>query len=123
MILGLGTDITDVARIAKSVADTRFKERVFSPAEIAYCESRAHKNESFAARFAAKEAFFKALGTGWRGGLAFNEVEITNDDLGKPSLQLIGTTAGIVAEKNIISIHVSLSHTKETAIAVVIIEG
>ncbi|MFY9310111.1 MAG: holo-ACP synthase [Bacteroidia bacterium] len=123
MILGLGTDIAEVARIAKSVEDIRFKERVFSPAEIAYCESRAHKNESFAARFAAKEAFFKALGTGWRGGLAFNEVEIQNDDLGKPTLHLTGTTAEILIEKKIKSIHVSLSHTKETAIATVIIEG
>lgn len=123
MILGLGTDIAEVARIAKSVEDIRFKERVFSPAEIAYCESRAHKNESFAARFAAKEAFFKALGTGWRGGLAFNEVEIQNDELGKPTLHFIGTTAEILIEKKIRSIHVSLSHTKETAIATVIIEG
>lgn len=123
MVLGLGTDIAEVARIAKSVEDTRFKERVFSSAEIAYCESRANKNESFAARFAAKEAFFKALGTGWRGGLAFNEVEIIKDELGKPSVRLTGTTAEIIAERNTISIHVSLSHTKETAIAVVIIEG
>ena len=123
MILGLGTDITDVARIAKSVEDIRFKQRVFSAAEIAYCELRAHKNESFAARFAAKEAFFKALGTGWRGGLAFNEAEILNDELGKPSFHLLGATAEILAERNIKAIHVSLSHTKETAIAVVLIEG
>lgn len=122
MILGLGTDIVDIARIAKSVEEIRFRERVFSPHEISYCEAKANKAESYAARFAAKEAFFKALGTGWRGGLAFNEVEIQNDELGKPSIHLIGTTAEIIAEKKISSIHVSLSHTKETAIATVIIE-
>lgn len=122
MILGLGTDIVDIARIAKSVEEIRFRERVFSTHEITYCEAKANKAESYAARFAAKEAFFKALGTGWRGGMAFNEVEIQNDKLGKPSIHLIGTTAEIIAEKKISSIHVSLSHTKETAIATVIIE-
>lgn len=123
MILGIGTDIVDITRIAKSIEETRFKERVFSTAEIDYCESRANKAESYAARFAAKEAFFKALGTGWRGGMAFNEVEIRNDDLGKPSLHLLGQTAEIVAEKKIKTTHLSLSHTKGTAVAMVILEG
>ena len=123
MILGLGTDIADVDRIAKSIEDIRFKERVFSRAEIAYCEARAGKAESFAARFAAKEAFFKALGTGLREGMAFKEVETINDELGKPAIHLTGTTAEIANRKKIKSIHVSLSHTKETAIATVIIEG
>ena len=123
MILGLGTDIVDIARIAKSVEEIRFRERVFSVHEISYCETKTNKAESYAARFAAKEAFFKALGTGWRGGIAFNEVEIKNDELGKPSIHLLGTTAKIIAEKKVKSIHVSLSHTKETAIATVIIEG
>ncbi len=123
MILGLGTDIAEVARIAKSIEDIRFKERIFSAGEIAYCESRAGKNESFAARFAAKEAFFKAIGTGLREGMAFKEVEIINDELGKPSIHLAGTTAELLTKKNIKSIHVSLSHSKETAIATVIIEG
>lgn len=123
MILGIGTDIAEVARIAKSATDTRFRERVFSPYEITYCESKANKGESYAARFAAKEAFFKAIGTGWRGGLSFNEVEVQNDELGKPSLHLLGETALVASEKNIKTIHLSLSHTKELAVAMVVLEG
>jgi holo-[acyl-carrier protein] synthase len=123
MIIGIGTDIAEVARIAKSIENISFKEKVFSKVEIAYCESKANFAESFAARFAAKEAFFKSLGTGWRGGMAFNEVEVMNDDLGKPSLNILGTTAEIIKEKNIKIIHVSLSHVKEMAMATVVLEG
>jgi holo-[acyl-carrier protein] synthase len=123
MIIGIGTDIIQTARIEKGLESTGFKEKIFSKEEINYCEKRANKFESFAARFAAKEAFFKALGTGWRGGMAFNEVEIVNDELGKPSIQLLGETFTIVEKRNIKSIHVSLSHVKEMAIAMVILEG
>lgn len=122
MILGIGTDIVETPRIAKSIEENRFKERIFSKAEIAYCESVANKAERYAARFAAKEAFFKALGTGLRAGMAFNEVEIRNDELGKPSICLLGQTALTVAHKNITSIHVSLSHTASVSIAMVILE-
>ncbi|MES2592911.1 MAG: holo-ACP synthase [Bacteroidota bacterium] len=123
MILGIGTDIVEVARIARSIETIQFREKIFSAIEIAYCETKTNKAESYAARFAAKEAFFKALGTGWRGGMAFNEVEISNDELGKPSLQVLGKTAEIVAEKNIKNFHISLSHTSGTAIAMVILES
>ncbi len=122
MIIGIGTDIAEVARIAKSIENKSFKGKVFSKNEITYCEAKANKAESFAARFAAKEAFFKALGTGWRGGMAFNEVEVLNDELGKPTLNVFGKTFEIIEEKKIKTIHVSLSHTKETAIAMVILE-
>jgi holo-[acyl-carrier protein] synthase len=122
MIIGIGTDIAEIARIAKSVENISFKERVFSKLEIAYCEAKANKAESFAARFAAKEAFFKAIGTGWRGGMAFNEVEVVNDELGKPTLNIIGETAVIIREKNIRTIHVSLSHVKDVAMATVVLE-
>jgi holo-[acyl-carrier protein] synthase len=123
MILGIGTDIAEIPRIARSVENISFKERVFSKLEIAYCESKANSAESFAARFAAKEAFFKAIGTGWRGGMAFNEVEVVNDELGKPTLNIIGETANIIKEKNIRIIHVSLSHVKDVAMATVVLEG
>jgi holo-[acyl-carrier protein] synthase len=123
MIIGIGTDIVEVARIAKSIEKVAFKKRVFSKNEIVYCETKKNKAESFAARFAAKEAFFKALGTGWRNGMAFNEVEISNDTLGKPILQALGKTAKIIAKKGIKNIHVSLSHTGEIALATVILEG
>lgn len=123
MIIGIGTDIIQTERIAKGMESIGFKEKVFSEAEIFYCERRANSAESFAARFAAKEAFFKALGTGWRGGMAFNEVQVVNDKLGKPSIELLGETHAIVQKREIKSIHVSLSHVKEMAIATVILEG
>jgi holo-[acyl-carrier protein] synthase len=123
MIIGIGTDIIQTARIAKGLESDGFREKVFSKHEISYCETKANKMESFAARFAAKEAFFKALGTGWRGGMAFNEVQVVNDELGKPSIQLLGETFNIVQKREIRSIHVSLSHVKEMAIATVILEG
>jgi holo-[acyl-carrier protein] synthase len=122
MIIGIGTDIIQTARIEKGLESTGFKERVFSSGEISYCEKRANKFESFAARFAAKEAFFKALGTGWRNGMAFNEVEVINDELGKPSICLLGETFVIVKKRGIKTIHVSLSHVKEMAVAMVILE-
>jgi holo-[acyl-carrier protein] synthase len=123
MIIGIGTDIIQTARIAKGLESNGFMEKVFSRLEISYCEKKANKMESFAARFAAKEAFFKALGTGWRGGMAFNEVEVVNDELGKPTIQLLGETFNIVKKREIRSIHVSLSHVKEMAVATVILEG
>ena len=122
MIKGLGTDLVDVERMAKSIENIAFKEKVFSKLEIMYCESRVHKAESYAARFAAKEAFFKALGTGWRGAMGFNEVEVINDDLGKPEINLLGEAAKIKEEHNIKTIHLSLSHTKTMAMATVVLE-
>jgi len=123
MIIGIGTDIAEVPRILKSIANLSFRDRVFSAAEIIYCETKTNKEESYAARFAAKEAFFKALGTGWRGGMAFNEVEVQNDELGKPTLNILGATAEIIKERNIRIIHVSLSHIKDVAMATVVLEG
>lgn len=123
MIIGIGTDIAEVSRIAKSIENISFKEKVFSKNEISYCETKTNKAENYAARFAAKEAFFKSLGTGWRGGMAFNEVEVINDDLGKPNLSIIGKTAEYIKEKNIKIIHVSLSHIKDVAMATVVLEG
>ena len=123
MIIGIGTDIIQTDRVVKAMESKGFKEKVFSENEILYCEKKANSAESFAARFAAKEAFFKALGTGWRGGIAFNEVEVVNDELGKPAIELLGETFTIVQKREIRHIHVSLSHVKEMAIATVILEG
>lgn len=123
MIAGLGTDMIEVERVAVKIAkESGFRELVFSKKEIDYCEAKANKFEHYAARFAAKEAFFKALGTGWLDGTAFNEVEITNDDKGKPVLALLGQTAVTLAAMNFKNIFVSLTHLKNIASAVVIIE-
>jgi holo-[acyl-carrier protein] synthase len=123
MIAGLGTDIIEVERVAEKIdKDSGFREMVFSPKEIEYCESKANKFEHYAARFAAKEAFLKALGTGWLSGIAFNEIEITHEENGKPRLGLLGQTAKTVDKAGIGSISVSLSHLRLMASAVVIIE-
>ncbi len=123
MIAGLGIDMVEVERIEEKIRkDNGFRELVFSENEIAYCESRTNKFEHYAARFAAKEAFFKALGTGWLNGTAFNEVEIINDDMGKPEIVLLGETRSTISSMNFNNILVSLTHIKKMASAVVIIE-
>ncbi|HEY8657572.1 MAG TPA: holo-ACP synthase [Hanamia sp.] len=123
MLAGLGTDLMEVGRIAEKInKESGFREMVFSKTEIAYCESKTNKFEHYAARFAAKEAFFKALGTGWLKGTHFNEVEITNDESGKPALVLLDETKKTLSPFGIRKILVSLSHLKEIASAVVIIE-
>jgi holo-[acyl-carrier protein] synthase len=123
MIFGIGTDLVDVERVAEKMEKKEgFRELVFSAHEIAHCETMGHKYEHYAARFAAKEAFLKALGTGWRNGTAFNEIEIYNDREGKPELRLLDTTANTIAGLNLGKISVSLSHVKTMACAMVIIE-
>lgn len=125
MLYGIGIDIIEVKRIEKQVGNeaSAFIKKIFTSQEIDYCESKIkNKAQNYAVRFAAKEAFFKALGTGWRDGLSWQDVEITNDELGKPNILVTGKSQTIIQEKNIKHIHVSLSHIKEIAIAVVIME-
>ncbi|MEO6316918.1 MAG: holo-ACP synthase [Chitinophagaceae bacterium] len=123
MITGIGTDIVEVSRIAEKIGKEHgFRELVFSVNEIAYCEAATHKYEHYAARFAAKEAFFKAIGTGWANGTAFNEIEIVHGDKGQPQLNLLGNTATTLLKESIGRIFVSLAHTKAMATAVVMIE-
>lgn len=123
MILGIGTDIIDVARIEKSVSSgDAFKNRIFTAHEQEYCNSKKSFAEHYAVRYAAKEAFFKALGTGWRGELKFTDVEVVNNDLGKPDLKLYGEAKKVVEEMNG-AVLISLSHVKAMAIAYVIIQS
>ena len=123
MVSGTGIDIVEVDRIKRSVEKgDRFKTLVFSSREINYCENNGSGFESYAGRFAAKEAFFKALGTGWGEGMAFYEVEILNDHLGKPLINLSGATKQLVEKRKVRKIHVSISHAKHFATAMVIIE-
>lgn len=120
---GLGIDMIEVERVAAKIAkESGFRELVFASGEITYCETKANKYEHYAARFAAKEAFFKALGSGWKDGTAFNEVEIINDASGKPEIKLTGKTSGTVSDIGTFKISVSLTHLKTMAAAVVIIE-
>lgn len=123
MIAGVGIDIIEVERVAEKInKEGGFRELLFSKKEIDYCESKTNKFEHYAARFAAKEAFFKSIGTGWMESTSLNEVEITNDHAGKPELNLLGTTQKTLASLGVIKILVSLSHLKTMASAVVIIE-
>lgn len=123
MIFGIGTDIIEVERIEKQLEkNSGLKDKLFTAGEIAYCESKKNKGQHYAARFAAKEAFLKAIGTGWRDGLQFNEVEVTNDQLGKPAIVLYGKTRDFVTEINITNIQVSLTHIKDVVNAIVIVE-
>ena len=122
MIFGIGVDIVEVDRIAANInKENGFRELVFSETEIAYCESRANKFEHYAARFAAKEAFLKALGTGWTPNTAFNEIEVTNDNNGKPSLNFLGISR-LTVNPDAFSVQLSLTHIKYTAVAFVILE-
>ena len=123
MAIGIGIDMIEVDRVAHKIEKNNgFREMVFSPKEIEYCESKAHKYEHYAARFAAKEAFFKAIGTGWTNGTSFHEIEITHDEQGKPLMHLLGETQTTLKPLNIQSITLSVSHLKAIASAVVLVQ-
>jgi holo-[acyl-carrier protein] synthase len=123
MIVGNGIDIVEVSRIADKVAKgNAFRDKVFSSAEIEYCERSSNPGESYAARFAAKEAFLKATGKGMLLGYDLKEIEIVNDGNGKPFITLKGNFASFFIENQWKTIHVSLSHTALMACAFVIIE-
>lgn len=122
MINGVGIDLVETERIERSInKDRGFRELVFAPEEIAYCEAQKHKFQHYAARFAAKEAFLKAMGTGWAEGTSFNEIYVENDGKGKPVLKLKGHTAITLAHVDITSIRISLSHTSTLATAIVVL--
>ncbi|HSZ33679.1 MAG TPA: holo-ACP synthase [Puia sp.] len=124
MLIGVGIDIIETERIALRVGrDSGFRDLVFSKEEIMYCESKAFPFQHFAARFAAKEAFLKAVGTGWDSGLSFHEIEILNDPKGKPTIRISGETEKQLLPLGIQTIHVSMSHLKSMATAVVILES
>lgn len=122
MIVGHGIDIVEVDRIAEKINSEPFRQKVFSPNEIAFCEAKKNKAEHYAARFAAKEAFLKATGQGLLAGLNLNEIEIKTDEAGKPFLVLQGNFKSMATERNWNNLHVSLSHTRTLACASVIIE-
>jgi holo-[acyl-carrier protein] synthase len=123
LIFGIGTDIIEVWRVGDKLARTkRLKEKVFTPREIEYCEARKMSAQHFAARFSAKEAFLKAMGTGWSGGRKFDEIEVVNDALGKPELFIHGKVKEFCEAHAITGMEVSLSHIKDLAQAVVVLE-
>ena len=121
MIIGLGTDIIEIERVRKAVTKKNFRDNVFTEHEQKYCESRGKNSAaSYAARFAAKEAFFKALGTGIF--TALTEVEILNDERGAPKINLRGRAKNFAENSGVQKIFVSLSHSHDFATAVCILE-
>jgi len=125
-IFGIGTDIINIKRMEKLLKsnNSNFKNRIFSKKEIMYCEKKNNPFSFYAKRFAAKEALSKALGTGIRKGISFKNIEILNDNLGKPSINLKGSTENFLKKKlktKKYSIHLSLSDDKPWAQATVII--
>jgi holo-[acyl-carrier protein] synthase len=123
MVLGIGVDIIEVSRIAESLEKygDRFRKRIFTEREIQYCNLfKDHENVHYAARFAAKEAFSKAIGTGITQGFKFNEVGVINEETGKPQLELSGTMLERWGNNKL---HITLSHTASNAVAIVVIES
>jgi holo-[acyl-carrier protein] synthase len=125
MVVGIGTDIVEVGRITSVLGrrGDRFRARVFTPEEQRYCEARADPGQHYAARFAAKEACMKALGTGWRGGVRWRDMEIVNRPSGQPELRLSGAAAERAASLGCERFHLTLAHDGGQALAVVILEG
>ena len=124
MILGTGVDITEVTRVREAIErfGERFLRRVFTPAEIAYCASKRNNLERLAARFAAKEAALKALGTGLRHGITWRDVEVRRQPGSRPTIAFSGVAAEFAARLGVKHVALSLSHTAEQAIAMVILE-
>jgi len=124
-IFGIGLDAIETRRIDRLISTRAesFALRVFTPAEIAYCERKKNRAQHYAARFAAKEAFMKALGTGKQLGLSWQEIEVFHDELGKPGIRLSGRALELAQQKGVTGIHLSLTHLKELAMAIVILEA
>jgi holo-[acyl-carrier protein] synthase len=125
MIVGTGVDLAEVPRIRVAVEryGSRFVERIYTPAEIAYVERKANRYERYAARFAAKEAGMKAIGTGWRHGVRWQDFEVANLPSGKPTLKLHGVAAHVAAKLGVRTVSLSLTHTAELGMAHVILES
>lgn len=125
MVLGLGTDLIEIERVQQSIEQfgDRFLRRIFTEGEIAYClRKKKHSAESFAARFAAKEAGAKALGTGISRGVSWKEIEVTREPGQRPRLQFSGRAAELALAMGVRNVQLSLTHSRHVAMAVVSVE-
>jgi len=125
VIVGSGVDLTEVDRIRSACErwGRRFIERIFTPAEIAYAEPKANRFERYAARFAAKEAGMKAIGTGWHRGVRWRDFEVANLPSGKPTLKFHGVAATFADRLGVRNVALSMTHTRDTGMAFVILES
>jgi holo-[acyl-carrier protein] synthase len=125
MIYGTGIDIVEISRFERFIQegnDALFT-RLFTPQELSYCSVKKKSAQHYALRFAAKEAFFKASGLGLRDGMTWRDVEVVNNDLGKPDLRLHGRAAEIFSELGLHKVHTALSHDGAYAVAMVVLES
>lgn len=124
-VIGVGIDLVDVERIERMLADhgDAFLERVYTQGERAYCGLARNRTERLAARYAAKEALLKALGTGMRDGMAWTEIEVAHDPLGAPTMTLTGAVAAAAAARGVVRVAVSLTHAGGFAMAQVVLQG
>ena len=125
MIVGLGLDIAEIDRIEAAIKrhGAPFIERLFTPAEVSYCERHKNRFERYAARFAAKEAAMKALGTGWSRGVRWRDIEVAREPGGKPALRLAGAARAIADGLGVKNISLSITHSGNLALAHVIFES
>jgi holo-[acyl-carrier protein] synthase len=125
MIVGTGVDLAEVDRIRQAIErhGQRFIERIYTPAEIAYAQRKANRYERYAARFAAKEAGMKAIGTGWKRGVRWRDFEVINLPSGRPTLLFHGVAAQFAESLGVRNIALSLTHTSVQAMAIVILEA
>lgn len=125
MIIGTGIDLERVVRVEQAILrhGERFLQRVFTEGERRYCDSKANRMERYTARFAAKEATMKALGTGWSHGVRWRDIEVSRQPSGRPAIIFHGVAAEIAAKLGVARTALSLSHTSEQAIAHVILES
>lgn len=124
MIFGTGIDIVDISRFERFVAEENFPlfQRLFTPGEMEYCAAKRRCAQHYALRFAAKEAFLKALGTGLREGLSWRDMEVVHDSYGKPGLKLSGKAESLYRSQGLTGCFLSLSHDGNCAVASVILE-
>jgi holo-[acyl-carrier protein] synthase len=124
MIYGIGTDLVEISRIEKILQrwGDRFIEKVYSPIETDYCQGKAFPSIHFAARFAAKESFLKSLGIGLGMGVGLKDIELINNEQGSPLMKVHNRAENILHERGVTGVHVSVTHTRKYASAVVILE-
>lgn len=124
-IVGIGTDITECLRIARMIErhGELFLDRVYTPEELQYCQNRKQSTQHFTGRWAAKEAVLKALGTGWRRGISWHDVEVINEPSGKPVILLSGGAEEAALHQGIVTMHISISHCRSHATAFAVAVG
>ncbi len=123
MIVGIGVDLVSIEKIAKSIRSEAFKRKIFTSAEIISCEAIANTAESYAGKFATKEAFMKAIGKGIRQEVWFTQIEVLNHETGAPYIQVNGKADQMLSILGVEQVHISISHSAGMAVAMIVLES